>query len=225
MRPDEKGDRVDEYELPRGFSASKMIARARQHSSLIAPYINKKLEVVRIRDISKMISERFGFKDSDPVDILLAQYQDRVLTARLSRRIMMKILANQETLQQGKKVPTWHGDEPVWTCAKVIGCKQERVNNINIVNTQVLALSNFIAGNIYRFRLTVRYVIWLLIEIGCPRFEPLMPEDLDEMVMYTRLGLNSHDHFYVLQVRASGTQKKNNRKLYRERNDEHGEDQ
>ena len=186
-------------------------------------YMGTKLEEVHIRHLAQLFEEHLGWGRAATFEEALMPFFGKVVGALTMRRMLMRILANKEMLLRTGKYPRWTGTPSLWTYAEVLDCApfRDKFTGVSLASTKFLSCSGITAGTVYLYRLTPRYVKWILKEIGgCPRFEDCSSQELTGMRLNIRLGINSNGRFYLLEAQASDSQKKHNRDL-RKRRTEH----
>lgn len=118
---------------------------------------------------------------------------------------------------EGRYIPRWTGDPPVWAAVKIEDLTNVRIRNKMFAELRIHSLAGATAGETHDVVLPIKYVRWLVKEMGFPRYEKAHERDVVGMVCWARLETTRYGRVSVGVVKPTGGQLDANRKLAKAR--------
>jgi len=141
----------------------------------------------------------------------------QVLTKSVLKMILLKMLQNKHYFLQNETIPRWAGQPPVWTVIKVENADYLTIKEISFLKVEAHALTGNLAGEMHHVVLPIRYVRWLVKEMGYPRYERAHEKEIVGMVSWVRMETTNHGRTTFGKAKPSSSQEAYNRKLARAR--------
>jgi len=146
--------------------------------------------------------------------------EGQTLTEDTIKGAIMRIRQNMACLQAGNPIPVWRCEGSIWAWCRVTDMRQftagkdAKGNGKPYYEIRLRAYTGITAGEYHTIMLPPRYLKWLMVELGYPRFGPApQPLGFFNMRLNACLGCNSRGRVILQECEAGPAQRSWNSRL------------
>ena len=139
------------------------------------------------------------------------------LTKTTLKGIILKFQQNKEYLERGEVIPRWGGQDPVWTIMKVEDASTIKLKEVPFVRLEAHTLTGIVAGETHYIVLPIKYVRWLIKEMGYPKYEKAHEKEIVGMLSMIKLEVTKYGRTTIAKVKTSSNHATHNRELAKAR--------
>lgn len=152
-----------------------------------------------------------------PVETALGWLEGRRLDYEQAQHAALYCLEHAQDLESGVTPALWSGQEPAWLLSEIKDTGTAVIKDIEFAKLRLFFWTGPLAGACVDYNLPPSRAIWLLREIGYPRFERTYFNELMGSFVMLKMSSNGKGGLVIEDCRAPSALMDRNKKLYKAR--------